>query len=196
MRGQGVWGSHMGCCQADELYLNLVLEYIPETVFNITRHYLKAKQLPPLICVKVGHRVSRGRPAGVTRSVPSPQLYMYQLCRSLAYIHSKSICHRDIKPQNLLVDPSNHVLKLCDFGRSVWATVGFAIACSLVRVVRSPSAPRSWCLGSPMLPTFALASTAHRSSSSVPQTTPRRLVRPRFASRHAQHVCACVCAVS
>lgn len=42
---------------------------------------------------------------------------MYQLCRSLAYIHSLDICHRDIKPQNLLVDPSNHTLKLCDFGR-------------------------------------------------------------------------------
>lgn len=42
---------------------------------------------------------------------------MYQLFRSLAYIHSKGICHRDIKPQNLLLDPSTGVLKLCDFGR-------------------------------------------------------------------------------
>lgn len=41
---------------------------------------------------------------------------MYQLFRSLAYIHSLGICHRDIKPQNLLVDQSTGVLKLCDFG--------------------------------------------------------------------------------
>lgn len=41
---------------------------------------------------------------------------MYQLFRSLAYIHSLGICHRDIKPQNLLLDPDSAVLKLCDFG--------------------------------------------------------------------------------
>ena len=44
------------------------------------------------------------------------KLYMYQLFRSLAYIHSLGICHRDIKPQNLLLDPTTGVLKLCDFG--------------------------------------------------------------------------------
>lgn len=44
------------------------------------------------------------------------KLYMYQLLRSLAYIHSVGICHRDIKPQNLLLNPSTGVLKLCDFG--------------------------------------------------------------------------------
>lgn len=44
------------------------------------------------------------------------QLYMYQLFRSLAYIHSLGICHRDIKPQNLLLDPDTGILKLCDFG--------------------------------------------------------------------------------
>lgn len=38
------------------------------------------------------------------------------MCRSLAYIHALGITHRDIKPQNLLIDPSNHTLKLCDFG--------------------------------------------------------------------------------
>lgn len=44
------------------------------------------------------------------------KLYTYQICRALASLHGKGICHRDIKPQNLLVDPSSHVLKVCDFG--------------------------------------------------------------------------------
>jgi glycogen synthase kinase 3 beta len=43
------------------------------------------------------------------------KLYLYQLSRALAHIHSLGICHRDIKPQNLLVSESQQ-LKLCDFG--------------------------------------------------------------------------------
>ncbi|XP_055935880.1 glycogen synthase kinase-3 beta-like [Argiope bruennichi] len=79
----------------DEVYLNLVLEFIPETVYRVARQYSKAKQTIPISFIK---------------------LYMYQLFRSLAYIHSLGICHRDIKPQNLLLDPDSGVLKLCDFG--------------------------------------------------------------------------------
>lgn len=79
----------------DEVYLNLVLDYVPETVYRVSRHYTRMKQTVPLIYVK---------------------LYIYQLCRALAYIHSLGICHRDIKPQNLLLDPQTGILKLCDFG--------------------------------------------------------------------------------
>ena len=44
------------------------------------------------------------------------KLYSYQLLRGLAYIHNEGVMHRDIKPQNLLVDPTCHILKICDFG--------------------------------------------------------------------------------
>uniref|UniRef100_A0A4Y0BIJ6 Protein kinase domain-containing protein n=1 Tax=Anopheles funestus TaxID=62324 RepID=A0A4Y0BIJ6_ANOFN len=79
----------------DEVYLNLVLEYIPETVYKVARHYAKNKLTIPINYIRI---------------------YMYQLFRSLAYIHSLGICHRDIKPQNLLLNPETAVLKLCDFG--------------------------------------------------------------------------------
>ena len=45
-----------------------------------------------------------------------PVLCLLQMCRALAHIHSMQVCHRDIKPQNLLVNTQTHQLKLCDFG--------------------------------------------------------------------------------
>lgn len=80
----------------EDLYLNLVLEFIPETVNRLARCYNRLNQHMPLIYVK---------------------LYIYQICRALGYIHNCiGLCHRDIKPQNLLVNPHTHQLKLCDFG--------------------------------------------------------------------------------
>ncbi len=80
---------------SDKIYLNLVLEYVPETLHSVNRQYTKRKELMPPLFVKI---------------------YTYQMFRALAHIHGMGITHRDIKPQNLLVDPATHTLKLCDFG--------------------------------------------------------------------------------
>ncbi len=79
----------------DEVYLNVVMDYIPETLSRVIRNYYKSKTQMPMLLVK---------------------LYSYQMMRGLAYIHTIGICHRDIKPQNVLVDPTSHILKFCDFG--------------------------------------------------------------------------------
>lgn len=39
--------------QKDEVYLNLVLDYVPETVYRVARHYSRAKQTLPMVYVKV-----------------------------------------------------------------------------------------------------------------------------------------------
>lgn len=147
--------------QKDEVYLNLVLDFVPETVYRVARHFNKAKSIIPIIYVKVIFFFFLRRQVFVLFLnisqeyiftsllwnfwnffflfpfeqcgelilccfyVVTSQVYMYQLFRSLAYIHSQGVCHRDIKPQNLLVDPETAILKLCDFGRWAPWTDGF-----------------------------------------------------------------------
>ncbi|CAG5132163.1 unnamed protein product [Candidula unifasciata] len=43
------------------------------------------------------------------------QYVMYQLFKSMKYLHSGNVIHRDLKPSNILVD-SECAVKLCDFG--------------------------------------------------------------------------------
>ena len=71
------------------------MDYIPETMYRVLRYYVKMKMAFPDALGKI---------------------YAYQMFRSLAYIHSLGICHRDIKPQNILVDTQTHRVVMCDFG--------------------------------------------------------------------------------
>jgi serine/threonine protein kinase len=81
----------------EELYLNLVMDFLPDTVHRFSRMFTRQKEYMPVLYAK---------------------LFSYQLIRALAYLHNPklNIAHRDVKPQNLLIDPTTGQLKICDFG--------------------------------------------------------------------------------
>ncbi|GAV51802.1 hypothetical protein ZYGR_0AF02730 [Zygosaccharomyces rouxii] len=79
-----------------EVYLNLILDYMPQSLYQRLRHFVHTPSAMPRLEIKC---------------------YMYQLFKSLNYLHNFAfVCHRDIKPQNLLVDPDTFALRICDFG--------------------------------------------------------------------------------
>uniref|UniRef100_A0A1I7WD69 Protein kinase domain-containing protein n=1 Tax=Heterorhabditis bacteriophora TaxID=37862 RepID=A0A1I7WD69_HETBA len=65
-------------------YLHLVLEFFPKNLHQIIKTYAQS---------------------GRTLDLFSIRLYMFQLLRGLSYMSSLNISHRDIKPQNLLINP-------------------------------------------------------------------------------------------
>jgi len=72
-------------------------------MYYLTMEYVEGTSLKQLI-------TSRGKlPVAVTLTVGK------QLCRALEVAHAEGVIHRDIKPQNIVVEPSGF-LKVMDFG--------------------------------------------------------------------------------
>jgi serine/threonine protein kinase len=72
----------------------LVFDYMPHDLRKLMQR-CKAKPLDPRLC----------------------RSYAYQILCGLYYLHIHRVIHRDVKPDNLLLNVEGH-LKLCDFGLS------------------------------------------------------------------------------
>jgi len=111
-------GAFLSGVDGTEPKLNLVLEFLSDTLHRVLKHYNQINKSMEHYYIK---------------------LYQYQLLRGLAYAHGKGIVHVDIKPQNLLLDGGTHTLKICDWGTARRMALGgtaAAYACS--RYYRAP----------------------------------------------------------
>jgi cyclin-dependent kinase-like len=54
------------------------------------------------------------RPSGLEPE--AVRKYIYQLLKAIEYCHRSNVIHRDVKPENLLVNPQTNELRICDFG--------------------------------------------------------------------------------
>ena len=62
-----------------------------------------------------GLQISKSEPGFRTVDMNDVKIFLFQVLRGLAYCHSQNILHRDLKPQNLLLNHKGE-LKLADFG--------------------------------------------------------------------------------
>jgi glycogen synthase kinase 3 beta len=97
----------------EDAYLNLVMEYSPSSLYRL---------------IKKKHKMNERE----------AKKYSKEMFQALAYLHNLGICHRDIKPQNLLISTAGN-LQICDFGSAKQLKQGesnIAYICS--RYYRAP----------------------------------------------------------
>lgn len=80
--------------EGDKEYLNVVMDFFPSNLFEHIQKYRGKGEISRL----------------------KLKVFAYQLFRGLLYLSQESIAHRDIKPQNILVNDANWNLIICDFG--------------------------------------------------------------------------------
>ena len=103
-------------------YMNLIMEYVPHTLSSVLS-FLEKEDLRMkhsnvqiyMFQVLLVFREFARKKEKKCRGCESI-LCVMQLARALLFLHSQDIVHRDIKPDNILINTEATELKLSDFG--------------------------------------------------------------------------------
>lgn len=90
-------------------FLYFIMDYLPSDLHRVTRAWHRPPPPEPLAS-------AAGAGSPLPFPLPWTRVVLFQLARSLAFLHGKRVVHRDVKPANVLVSPQTAQVKLCDFG--------------------------------------------------------------------------------
>ena len=132
--GQGAHGVVKKCIhkQSKKVYAVKILKMEDEHFRSIRTNFISIKQLKNdhIIKYKALYLSSKNRVCHlVMEYLPYKRLHkgleqtilriiFHKIIDAIAYIHEKNICHRDLKPDNILFDQKSKSLKIIDFGVS------------------------------------------------------------------------------
>jgi serine/threonine-protein kinase MDS1/RIM11 len=88
--------------EGEKEYLNVVMDYFPCNLYESLQKYRNKGDISRL----------------------KLKVFAYQMFRGLLYLETIEIAHRDMKPQNILVNDNNWNLLICDFGSAKKLTPG------------------------------------------------------------------------
>lgn len=120
-----LWGQFVMASPLDgKERLHLVMDYYPTSIEDF-----------------VGEQPYRG-PQGIDRL----RLHVRQILEGLTYLHARDICHRDLKPQNVLIDPRTDRVAICDFGSAKYLDSDTTSSATYIgsRFYRAPELLLGW----------------------------------------------------
>lgn len=79
------------------------MDYYPSNLYEVIKSFQKGKS-------KFDHHQLK--------------IISFQLFKAMAYLEDKEVCHRDIKPQNILINMDTLEVKICDFGSAKFMNKG------------------------------------------------------------------------
>jgi len=104
------WQERNNPKEPDEVILYLLLEYVPDTLYKHYRIWAKKRiPFPELLCKVYLFQVSSNT-ALLSGLIVNERVKHFisgvQLLRALAWLHAIGVCHRDLKPHNILIGES------------------------------------------------------------------------------------------